>query len=117
MERHLTILGVLHLALGVLGLLIAAFVFFAIAGAGLLSGELAAIGITSTIGAIIGVFVSVLSLPALVAGAGLLARRSWARVLTLVISVFNLFNFPLGTALAVYAFWVLMQRESIAALR
>lgn len=117
MERHLTILGVLHIALGVLGLLVAAFVFFAIAGAGMLSGELAAIGITSTIGAVIAVFISILSLPALVAGAGLLARHSWARVLTLVISVFNLFNVPFGTVLGLYAFWVLMQRETVSLLR
>lgn len=116
MERHLTILGILHLALGVLGLLVAALVFFVLAGAGMLSGELAAIGITSTIGAIIGIVISALAIPALAAGAGLLARRSWARVLTLVISVFNLFNFPFGTALGMYAFWVLMQRESIEQL-
>jgi hypothetical protein len=45
------------------------------------------------------------------AGAGLIQYRSWARVLAAVMSVFIFFKFPIGTAIAIYAFWVLYSHE------
>lgn len=51
-------------------------------------------------------------LPGLLAGIGLLKRKSWARILALVVGFFSLFSFPLGTALAIYTFWVLLQDDS-----
>ena len=45
------------------------------------------------------------------AGVGLLQYRSWARVLAIIMSVFLLFHFPIGTVIAIYAFWVLFSRE------
>ena len=42
------------------------------------------------------------------AGVGLLHYRSWGRVLAIVMSVFLLFKFPIGTAIGIYAFWVLL---------
>ena len=45
------------------------------------------------------------------AGVGLLQYRGWARVLAIVMAVFMLFHFPIGTAIAAYAFWVLFSQE------
>jgi len=45
-------------------------------------------------------------------GAGLRRRRSWARPVALVLALLNLFFLPFGTALAVYAFWVLLTDET-----
>jgi len=45
------------------------------------------------------------------AGIGLLQYRSWGRVLAIVMSVLFLFKFPFGTAIAIYAFWVLFSEE------
>ena len=45
------------------------------------------------------------------AGVGLLQYKSWARVFAIVISVLLLFHFPIGTAVAAYAFWVLFSQE------
>jgi len=45
------------------------------------------------------------------AGVGLLQYRSWARVFTIVMAVFLLFHFPIGTIVAIYAFWVLFSPE------
>ena len=42
------------------------------------------------------------------AGYGLLERESWARLLALVLGFVSLFNVPLGTALGIYTFWVLL---------
>jgi len=45
------------------------------------------------------------------AGVGLLQYRSWARTFATIVAVLLLFHFPIGTAVAVYAFWVLFSQE------
>jgi hypothetical protein len=45
-------------------------------------------------------------------GIGLRKRTSWARGVALVLALLNLFFLPFGTALAVYAFWVLLSDET-----
>ena len=44
--------------------------------------------------------------------AGLRRRRPWARLVALILGVLNLFFLPFGTALAGYAFWVLLSDET-----
>ena len=63
--------------------------------------------ITSMVGA------SILALAAATAaaGVGLLEYRSWARVFAIIMAVLLLFHFPLGTGVAIYAFWVLFSQE------
>jgi hypothetical protein len=53
------------------------------------------------------------SLPNLLAGWGLIKHRPWARPLTIVLSVLNLFAFPFGTALGAYGIWVLFQAGAL----
>ena len=43
---------------------------------------------------------------------GLRRRRPWSRLAGLLLAVLNLFFLPFGTALAAYAFWVLMSDET-----
>lgn len=112
MDKHVTLVAVLHIALGGLGLLAAGIVFFFVAGAGLASGDPEAMFITSTVASFVALFLAVISLPAIIAGLGLLRRRRWARVLTLVVAVVELFHIPLGTALGAYSLWVLLHRET-----
>jgi hypothetical protein len=42
------------------------------------------------------------------AGWGLLQRKPWARVLTIVLAFLALFHIPLRTALGIYTLWVLL---------
>jgi hypothetical protein len=46
------------------------------------------------------------------AGFGLLARQTWARMLTIVLGAFALIDIPFGTALGIYTLWVLLPAES-----
>jgi hypothetical protein len=110
-ERHLFILGTLYIALGALGLLAAVGLFVAIVSAGVLSGDAQAEAVTSIVGTAIAAFFTLLSLPGIVTGVGLLQHRPWAKVLVLVLGFLNLFNFPAGTALGVYTLWFVMQPE------
>jgi hypothetical protein len=45
------------------------------------------------------------------AGVGLIQYRSWARVFAIIMAVLLVFHFPIGTIVAVYAFWVLFSQE------
>lgn len=116
MDQHVKILGVLYIAAGAILLLIGAGLFFLIAGAGVLSGEPEAMAVTGFVGTLVGGVFLVLSIPSIIAGAGLLGRKGWARVLALVIGALHLFNPPFGTMLGIYAFWVLLHDETATAV-
>ena len=73
--------------------------------------------VLSSIGNIIGTILIVISIPAIIAGIGLIYRKSWSRILALIICVIKLFNLPFGTALGIYGIWVLMQDETIELLK
>jgi hypothetical protein len=121
MHSHVKILAVLQIVFGSLGLVIGLGIFALFGGiAGLVgitdhSGDaLVAIPILGAIGTFILVLLAVLSLPGIIAGVGLLSYRPWARILTIILSVFHLLNFPFGTALGFYGMWVLLSPEGAA---
>ena len=47
----------------------------------------------------------------LAAGLGLLGRRSWARILGLIMAFLSLLEMPFGTMLGIYTLWVLLPAE------
>jgi hypothetical protein len=53
----------------------------------------------------------------IITGIGLLKYREWARVLALVLAAFMLIGFPFGTAIGIYAFWVLLSNDGSASYR
>jgi hypothetical protein len=112
MQKHITILAVLHIAYSGVALLGAVVVFLAIVGGGLLSGDAEAIGITTGVGTFVAFILFVLAAPGLIGGIGLLKRGAWARILVLIVGCLNLLSIPFGTALGVYTIWVLVQPES-----
>jgi hypothetical protein len=115
-EKHVTLVGALHIgysAFQILGGLIA--LLFIVGGGllgGLISEEGIVIGITFFIGAIISLWILLVSLPSIIGGVALLRYKPWGRYLVLVLSVLVLFNIPLGTAIGVYSIWVLLQDET-----
>ena len=112
MEQHITLLGWLHIALNVLLILIAVFVFAIITGSGLMSGDAEAARITPIIGTAVGGFLLALALPGLLTGIGLLKRKPWSRIAAAVLGILNLMNFPFGTAVGIYTLWILLQNEA-----
>jgi hypothetical protein len=47
-------------------------------------------------------------------GWALMAYRPWARPFNIVVSIFDLFGVPIGTAIGIYSLWVLFRPETIA---
>ncbi len=120
METHVRVLGILHIGFGLLGVLggiVVMLIFGGVAGIVGASGDESArvaVPILGAVGGIIGCFVLVVSLPGTIAGIGVLQVREWARILMIVVSVVDLINVPLGTALGVYGLWALLHRDTIA---
>lgn len=112
MDKHVKAVGILYIVIFVFNLIIAALVWGVFAGVGLLADDPDAGGILSGLGGIIGAFLAILALPSLIAGIGILQHQEWGRIVGIIVSVFHLFNFPFGTALAVYTFWVLFNPEA-----
>jgi hypothetical protein len=118
-ETHVKVLAVLYIVFGALGTFAALAVMAAFGMAGIASAAaipsdpdawiaLPLIGITGTA---LAVFLLVVSVPGILAGIGLLKYRSWARILTIVLSALNLIHFPLGTILGIYGLWVMLSDE------
>ena len=119
MAQHVKILGILHIVFGCMGVLAALVVLLIFGGiAGLVGASdhtpdrLVAIPILGGIGGIVFVIVMLISLPGLIGGIGLLQFKPWARILTLILSALDLLSIPFGTALGIYGFWVLLNRET-----
>lgn len=111
LDKHVNILGWLHIALNVLTLFAGVLAFFVMIGAGLLAADAEAMGILTIVGTFVMGTLVVISIPGIIAGWGLLKRKQWARILALVIGFLSLMNFPLGTLVGVYTFWVLLFYE------
>ncbi|MHC4084530.1 MAG: serine/threonine-protein kinase [Planctomycetota bacterium] len=112
MEKHITIVAVLSLVFGSLWTLFGLILFLVIFGGGLISGDPTAEYITAIVGIAIGGLVILTSVPKIIAGIGLLKRRGWARILALILAVLDLMNIPIGTAIGIYAIWVLLNDET-----
>jgi hypothetical protein len=112
LEQHVTILGWLHIVGNLFFVLIGVFLFFFLSSIGAVSGDPEAAVILGIVGTFIGGLLTVLGLPGIVAGFGLLGHKAWARYLAIVLGVLNLLNAPVGTVIGIYTLWVLMQEEA-----
>ena len=119
MKRHVDFLSWLHLAWGVIFLLVALAGGALAAGAFAISSGSGPVAVASPMAArFTGVTLVIVSLTALLwaalhiwIGRALGAYRPWARLLALGLAVVNLVLLPFGTALGAYACWVLLKDE------
>ena len=116
MERHIRILGIIYIAFGAVGVFAALLLFVGVVSKGLLSESRETILITASAVAAVATLLALISTLAIIGGMGLLRRRSWARVLVIILSCLYLFTFPVGTAVGIYTLWALTKNEARAAL-
>ena len=126
MEKHIQILGILHIIYSSIGLLAGVILFLLFMGIGTFVG---AIGespdvvhqgvpaILFMIGLVLGTLFALLAIPGIIAGVGLLNRKEWGRILALVVGFFDLLHIPFGTMLGIYTIWALMNDEAIRLFR
>jgi hypothetical protein len=114
MKKHVAVVGAIQIGFAILGLIIAVVLFFVMRFArsqvgGDETGEMV-LGFLSVSLPILFGFLSTLGL---VGGIGLLAYKSWARYLVMVLAALGCLNIPIGTLKGVYFLWVLLQDETV----
>jgi len=116
MKQHIQAVAILHIGLGILGVLAAVIVLVVMLLPGLLvlaeEGGDIAFAILAGIAVGVASLLIVLSVPGIVGGWGLLRYQPWARILVMILSILELLNIPIGTAVGVYSIWVLAQVET-----
>jgi hypothetical protein len=118
MRPHLRLLGVLQLTWGAIGLMLGAATLLLSMGALAIgvsgTGDRVGAGLTAlTFGVFAGAFLAGGAANAW-AGRSLRRHEPAGRSAVLWLAVLNLFVLPFGTALGIYAWWVLLHHESRA---
>ncbi|MBI2189627.1 MAG: hypothetical protein HYU37_21290 [Acidobacteria bacterium] len=117
MERHLRLLAILATLWGALATLVGLSMLLLAAGALAIlvgpEGESVAFaaGLTAAVFASIGAFTLIWGVVHIWVAARLRRRHPLGRAVMLGLAVVNLLVFPFGTALGVYALWILLTNE------
>lgn len=114
MEKHINIVAALQIGLSIFNLLIAFLVFTVLKLVGGFVDDANGATILSLIADILAVVFIIISVPGILAGMGLYKKKEWARILTLILSVIEIFSFPFGTAIGIYSIWALIQPEIVS---
>ena len=119
MNTHVDLVGVLFVVWGVLTMLIGASTLaLGLAAASLVSsagrggaGQFAA-GLTAAVFATLAVIALIWGIAHIAVGRLLRRHRHWSRLGALMLGSVDLLLLPYGTALGVYALWVLLREDS-----
>jgi hypothetical protein len=112
MRTHIKVVAVVNILFSALGLLGALGVLFSGVFGSMFSGSLGGFLVGGATSVLLSIMMGAVSLFGLIAGFGLLNHQQWARYVAIVVAIFRLFNFPLGTIFAVYTLWVLLNDET-----
>jgi O-antigen/teichoic acid export membrane protein len=114
MKKHVTVVGAIHIGFGILGLVAAIAVFFALNFArGFVENEEVPTMVLKFLSISLPLLIGFMSTLGLVGGIGLLSYLSWARYLIIVVAALGCLNIPIGTLKGVYSLWVLLQDDTV----
>jgi hypothetical protein len=114
---HARILGIIFLIFGGLGILaVIAILFFLIGMGGIAAfnvggGESIPVIIVFLIFAAVAIITGLFIIPQIIAGWNLFKGNGKSKIWVLLSAVINVLNFPIGTAIGVYAFWFAFSEE------
>jgi hypothetical protein len=115
-DRHLDLLSLLFAISGFLAGLAALALLALGLGAVALVSAAASADVAAIFAVVVFLALAVILLAyagaCVIAGRGLRRRQTWSRFVGLLLSLINLFIVPFGTALGIYAFWVLLRQRS-----
>jgi hypothetical protein len=114
MKKHVTVVGAIQIGAGILGLIGALTVFFALNFAkGMVGDDDVPTVVLSFLSISLPILIGFMATLSLVGGIALLSFKSWARILVMIVSVMGCFFIPIGTLIGVYSIWTLMQDDTI----
>lgn len=114
METHVKIVGWLNIIFSIMTVIGALCLATILTGSGLISGDQTAISVLSIIASVAVGMAIVFSIPEFIAGIGVLKYKQWARILMIILGVFDLLAFPviLPALFGLYTLWVMFNSET-----
>ena len=91
MEKHINVVAALQIGLSIFGLLIVFLIFTVLKLVGGFINEPEGSMVLNIIANVIAIVFTAIAIPGIIAGLGLYKRKEWARILTLVLSVIEIF--------------------------
>ena len=113
-KLHVMVVGWLHVLEATLYIGGAFLIMLFFSGLGVMADDPQALGILTIVGFCGAGFLLIFGIPIALAGWGLLGRKSWSRVLAMVLAILGLFLFPIGTIIGAYVLWVLTAQPAAA---
>ncbi len=113
MKTHVELLGLINVISGLFSALVGLVVFAICTVLVPITEDPTGSLVLLILGVGVGGFLVILGIPTVIAGVGLLKRKSWSRLLALIVAIFAFFNFPVGTLIAIYTAWVLTNSEAV----
>lgn len=113
MKTHVQIVAWINIISGALGVMVGMLLFSLLTGIGISVNDPDANTALPIIGTVLGYVLVISSAPEIIAGIFLLKFKNWARYLSIVLAILNLFVFPIGTAIGVYSLWVLFNQDTV----
>jgi len=114
MKKHVTVVGAIHIGIGILSLIGAVAIFFALRFAlSMAGGDDAGQIVLRFLSVSLPILIIFMATLALVGGIGLLSYKPWARYLVVVVAALGCLFIPIGTLSGVYALWVLLQDDTV----
>ena len=113
MDKHINVIAALRIGFSILGLIIGIIAYIILYVVGNTTSDYDAQIVLPIIANILMAFFLLMCVPGIIAGIGLFKKKEWARILTLILSVLDLVNIPVGTALGIYSIWALVQPETV----
>jgi hypothetical protein len=114
MKKHVTVVAAIQIGFSILGLLVAFVLFFVMGFAkSQVGGDEAGEMVLEFLQVSLPILFGFLSTLGLVGGIGLLAYKSWARYILIVVNALGCLNIPIGTLKGVYSLWVLLQDDTV----
>ena len=119
MDKHVRTLAILNISVGILGLFVAIGILYVGGGRDGLMNITAterenggvpfeAIPLQGLYLFLLSIFLILMTAPLTAVGLGLLKWQPWARWMGIAVNGVNILNIPIGTAVGLYALWVLM---------
>ena len=114
MKKHVTVVAAIHIGFGILGLIGAVAVYFALTFArGMVGEEEIPSMVLKFLSLSLPLLIGCMSTLGLVGGIGLFSYMPWSRYLVIVVAALGCLNIPIGTLKGVYTLWVLLQDETV----
>ncbi len=112
LQLHIPIVAWIQIVGHAIFLVIGCFIFVLLTSVGVTVRDPEASGILFIVATGVAGLLGLLAIPGLIAGLGLLAHQSWARILAIVVAILGLLNFPVGTLIGLYTLFVLLQEAA-----